>query len=347
MKDIVLTFDRHSFFTRNQQESETIDTYVTELRNKASRCEFADLKDGLIRDRIVCGIINDSVRARPLRESDLSLEKCVDICRASEISAFQLKELTDEKSVHAVRVEDKAGQSDTWKEKREEKRDKTGNNICNYCGYRHRRSRCPAYGKNCNRCKKLHHFASMCKAKEINFIDKTDEEQDQHFFIGTVKSDEAKQDDWCVNLKVNEHTTSFKIGRGAQCNVVPVSLCRKVRIEYNHKTGAKLISYSGHKIKAVGKATIAVECKNKYYLLDVQVVNSDVIPVLGLPSSNELNLIQRIHNIESSNDQSTEEILESMNIYLKELVLYQENMKLKLKNLSVQQFIHQDEFRTC
>ena len=45
-------------------------------------------------------------------------------------------------------------------------------------------------------------------------------------------------------------------------------------------------------------------------MLDVQVVNSDVIPVLGLPSSNELNLIQRIHNIESSNDQSTEEILE-------------------------------------
>jgi hypothetical protein len=71
-------------------------------------------------------------------------------------------------------VEDKAGQSDTWKEKREAKRDKTGNNICNYCGYRHRRGRCPAYGKNCNRCKKLHHFASMCKAKAINFIDKTD-----------------------------------------------------------------------------------------------------------------------------------------------------------------------------
>jgi predicted aspartyl protease len=57
-------------------------------------------------------------------------------------------------------------------------------------------------------------------------------------------------------LKVNEHTTSFKIDTGAQCNVVPVSLCRKVGIEYNHKTGAKLVSYSGHEIKAVGKATI-------------------------------------------------------------------------------------------
>ena len=56
------------------------------------------------------------------------------------------------------------------------------------------------------------------------------------FFIGTVKSDEAKQDDWCVNLKVNEHPTSFKIDTGAQCNVVPVSLCGKVGIECNHKT---------------------------------------------------------------------------------------------------------------
>ena len=66
-------------------------------------------------------MINDSVRARLLRESDLSLEKCVDICRSSEISTFQLKELTDEKSVHAVRVEDKAGQSDTWKKREKRK----------------------------------------------------------------------------------------------------------------------------------------------------------------------------------------------------------------------------------
>jgi predicted aspartyl protease len=81
----------------------------------------------------------------------------------------------------------------------------------------------------------------MGKAKEINFIDKTDEDQDQQFFIGTVNSDEVKQDDWCVNLKVNEHTTSFKIDTGAQCNVMPVSLCRKVGIEYSHKTGADFI----------------------------------------------------------------------------------------------------------
>jgi hypothetical protein len=94
--------------------------------------------------------------------------------------------------------------------------------------------------------------------------------------------------------------------------------CKEVGIEYNHKTGVTLISYSAHEIKAVGKATIAVECKDKYYLLDVQVVNSDVIPVLRLPSSNELNLIQRVHNIESMT-KALKKFWKSMNIYLKEL----------------------------
>jgi hypothetical protein len=61
----------------------------------------------------------------------------------------------------------------------------------------------------------------------------------------------------------NEHTTSFKIDTVAQCNVVPVSLCRKVGIEYNHKTGAKLISYSGHEIKAVGKAIMDLSPYNR------------------------------------------------------------------------------------
>ena len=65
---------------------------------------------------------------------------------------------------------------------------------------------------------------------------------------------------------------------------------KQLVVKYNSKTKAKLISYLGRELKAVGKATIAVECKDKYYLLDVH-VSSDVIPVLGLPSCIEMDLI--------------------------------------------------------
>ena len=49
------------------------------------------------------------------------------------------------------------------------------------------------YGKTCNKCKKLHHFANVRKAREVNVIDKTAEEPDQHLFIGTLNSSETKQ----------------------------------------------------------------------------------------------------------------------------------------------------------
>ena len=51
-----VTFERHVFNTRNQRIDETFDSYVTELRKLAKRCEFGELCDSLIRDRIVCGI---------------------------------------------------------------------------------------------------------------------------------------------------------------------------------------------------------------------------------------------------------------------------------------------------
>lgn len=86
-----LTYIRHVFFTRNQGPDEPIDNYVTDLKTKAQPCEFGNLSDGLIRDRIVCGIHDEACRARLLRESDLTLAKAIDVCRAQEMSTKQLK----------------------------------------------------------------------------------------------------------------------------------------------------------------------------------------------------------------------------------------------------------------
>lgn len=72
-----VTMERHSFNTRNQKPGETIEAYVSTLRNKAKTCNFGALTDELIRDRLVCGIDNDSVRRVLLRESDLTLTKAI------------------------------------------------------------------------------------------------------------------------------------------------------------------------------------------------------------------------------------------------------------------------------
>ena len=63
------------FNTRAQGATEGIDAYVKELRKLARNCEFEELHDSIIRDRIVCGIRSNEVRKRLLREKDLNLER--------------------------------------------------------------------------------------------------------------------------------------------------------------------------------------------------------------------------------------------------------------------------------
>ena len=86
-------YERYKFNNRSQEQTETIDTYVTALRALAETCKFGTLKDHLIRDRIVCGVRENAVRRKLLQESGLTLSKCVDICRAAEATSAQLKEM--------------------------------------------------------------------------------------------------------------------------------------------------------------------------------------------------------------------------------------------------------------
>ena len=86
-----VTYERHVFNTRAQGATEGIDAYVTEFRKLARNCEFGELHDSLIGDRIVCGIRSNVIRKRLLREKDLNLERAVEICKSSEITDNQLK----------------------------------------------------------------------------------------------------------------------------------------------------------------------------------------------------------------------------------------------------------------
>ena len=77
---------RHRFNTRNQKASETFQSYLVDLRNKADACELGDKKEEFIRDRIVAGISSETVRKLLLQEADLTLDKAVQICQLHELA---------------------------------------------------------------------------------------------------------------------------------------------------------------------------------------------------------------------------------------------------------------------
>ena len=76
LADDNVIYERYIFNKRVQQPGETLDNYLTAIIIKrANQCWYAGLKDELIRDRLVSGILNDQVCEKLLSKTDLTLDK--------------------------------------------------------------------------------------------------------------------------------------------------------------------------------------------------------------------------------------------------------------------------------
>ena len=89
-------YERYRFLSRDHQEEETIDQWITELQNRAQTCKFGDLYDHFIRDKVkvVFGTRDQRTKERLLREASLTLQIALDTCRAEEVSWQQLQDMT-------------------------------------------------------------------------------------------------------------------------------------------------------------------------------------------------------------------------------------------------------------
>ena len=63
---------------------ESADHFITEIHRLADNCEFGDMKDQLIRNRLVVGIQDGALSERLQLESDLTLDKAKTLIRQRE-----------------------------------------------------------------------------------------------------------------------------------------------------------------------------------------------------------------------------------------------------------------------
>ena len=80
-----MIFERACFNMRVQTEGESVDTFITDLYTLAEFCNVSDLRDKLIRDRIVVGIRHKALSERLQLEADLPLEKAVNLVCQKEV----------------------------------------------------------------------------------------------------------------------------------------------------------------------------------------------------------------------------------------------------------------------
>lgn len=281
-----VSMERHIFFSRSQKSGESVESYMTDLKDKASKCEFEDIKDSLIRDRFISGVLSPQLRRVLLKERKLTLTRTIEIAQLDELTQSRLKQFgdstTDETDINVV--------------KPVKSQDYTETQLCGNCGMKCEKSNCPAKGKQCNHCKKYNHFAKVCRSSgfvppqtygnthsgygsysrppprrpyrgshsrgftrgrgarstqvyELN--DHTDDyKDDEYFIIEDISIDTLDKQEIFVDLNVNNQMIKLKVDTGAKCNVMTKETLRS--IAFSQKQPVRIDSSKRVKLVAYG-----------------------------------------------------------------------------------------------
>ena len=174
-----VVYERFLFNSSTQAPDESFNVYLHKLRKLAATCNFGALTDEMIRDRIVIGVKDMSLKGRLLREHGLSLVKAVELSKASEIAKERLHKLEKGERKTSEEVNFVRSKHTQWPKARVlatqpkmKARNTKGLSFprrkCKYCGKNqthNKKEDCLAYGQECRSCHRNNHLAAVCNAR--------------------------------------------------------------------------------------------------------------------------------------------------------------------------------------
>ena len=120
---------------------------------------------------------------------------------------------------------------------------------------------------------------------------------DRQLFVGTLFIGDIQANDWQIKLRVNDTPVTFKLDTGAQANVLPVNVYR--RIQPNKplaRTRTVLTVFVDAKITPVGETQLRVTCPvtGRSQLMKFFITDTTDIAILGKDACQSMNLVQRV-----------------------------------------------------
>ncbi|KAF6215542.1 hypothetical protein GE061_010298 [Apolygus lucorum] len=315
VKKLNIIYERFLFNNISQADGETFNDFLTNVQNQANKCDYGSIKDNLVRDRLVCGIFSNDTREKLFEAEDLTLDKCIRMCRSAEEIRCQMSKMSGNGRVvnyikrppNLSSSNNKPVTDDTF--------------LCSRCGTRHGRRSCPAYQNKCAKCGRLGHVPAMCRSRaaetkavktlsldETNSFEQVNSlklSKDQVFLVNSLASSTSSRD-WTEQLILPKgNKVMLKLDTGAQCNVINEKIANKSRLTITGSPVNHIISYTNDKLPVLGQCSVNVVTKLKEpHLVKFIVVGNDFPAILGRESCQNLGFIKRIQDIEISSEDS-------------------------------------------
>ena len=301
-------YERYIFNNRQQQPAgESFDTFVGDLRRLVKTCGYGTVEESTIRDRIVLGIRDDATRKKLLLTRTLDLTNALDICRSSEATMRQLKDMTSPAELKALRQQTARSSSPQRTSSRYRRRMTPGryerhrspsaeryDNVerrCKFCNGTHKPSKdlCKAYGATCAACGKKNHYASVCRSKRDNDrCDSLTEESLLSLHNGADKRCYA-------NVLVDGHMVKFLLDTGSTANVLPAEVMTSLRRRLSDlkPSRSKLTMFDQTQLCTLGMLSAKLTHPRTKVELDANFyVAKTGTPVLGVDACRRLDIVR-------------------------------------------------------
>ncbi|CAC5416847.1 unnamed protein product [Mytilus coruscus] len=211
-------FERAKFNKRKQDDDEGVESFVTSLYTLTEHCGYNDLRQEMIKDRIVVGIKDSNLSLKMQLDPELTLKKATDMARQSEsVKKQQAIMRCDNPNSNVDAVKSKFNKTKFVKKQKQpfHSQQKAG---CQRCGNRqyHPREKCPAKGAKCYKCSNIGHFAKSCKTGKT--VESVSVNSDSEGFLGTINT--VGDRPWTTKLFIRKKEIDFKIDTGADVTVI-------------------------------------------------------------------------------------------------------------------------------
>ncbi|XP_041350871.1 uncharacterized protein K02A2.6-like [Gigantopelta aegis] len=321
-------FEHVKFNKRSQQQGENVESFITALYVLVEHCDYGQLRDQMIRDRIVVGVKDDALSLKMQLDDTLTLKKATDMSRQSESVKREQAQLRSgyEEDTSVSTLHTKRNQPDRQhapyrhsgtQHQTVRKTQRSTSGSCSSCGkdpaHTWNKGVCLAKNSLCSYCEKPGQWIAVCRRRaQVNTVQAENEQfTDTEEVLNIYAMDSVEQrckEKWLQKLRILDRDIEFRIDIGARCNILTLSdyqlLAHSGELQ---KSNRILRTYSNHRIIPTTSVELPITHKECHVSTKFEVVDIDQENILSGEVAEEIGLIARLNHVDTNKDTAPQE----------------------------------------